>query len=319
MAQRNALAVWLGGAALVGLVMVDRWPALHGAPLLILVIGAGIQIGREVCVALSQRNFETSTTVVGTLVGVVLLHVAYLRSSDSSELLLLIGTIAVAMLALIVAAVVHADVKLHDWATALRDLLVMLLVTTVISVGCSAVLLLQYAPVWGQDGPELGTRVLAAVLATAWLAAGLGGLVSRRDPRGRREAPPEASAERSPDEPAPPGRTQPTVAGDLATVVAALALLPAAGAPLKFGATVLGPHLVVLGLLVGLGVVLGQRVLATLARACGVGTFRFPLPRQLHWLQPLYDRLYTGGLTDYAGSLVFVFALLYGYVRGVLA
>ncbi|MBI2302259.1 MAG: hypothetical protein HYU66_25430 [Armatimonadetes bacterium] len=296
MVPRKFAPQLVAAVVLVGLTAWNPSHAVPGLPLLLLALAAAVQSARELCAALSQRGIYPSTAVVSLLVAIALLHAAYFRPGSSDEGLLLAGTIAVAILTLVLVAALQADLKLHGPGRCARDLLVSLLLTVVLGGGYGCALLLITERHFRD--PAQGTALVAVAMLLTWLGAAAARLASGLDPRGR------AADEE-------PGRARATVAGDLARVVAAVlggvavvrlsalaAVFPAASAAM-------------LGLLVGVSAALAGRAIEAVAARCRVTAFRAPLPHQIAAVQPLYDRLYAAGFVDYAGAFALVFPALY--------
>lgn len=312
MAATKTLAAALLGGAVVAMVALDRYPAFHGAPLILLTCTAAILISREICAALAHRGQHPSGLLTGQVVALILLHVAYFRDGGQAELLLLIATIVAAVLTLVLVAALQTDCKLYGLGAAFLFLLQGLAISLVVGAAFSFAILMPSLPAIRAHVPEpeaglgLGAGLVALVLAGAWLANGAAALVGRLDPR-----------RRGSDRPGN-GRPAPSVVSDLARVLTAVVVV-AVGSPLLPRAAVPLSTALALGLLTGVAAGIGERAVRSLARHCGVDSFRHPLPRQLRLLQPLYDIALAGGLTDCAGGLVFVFPsawlLLYGMWR----
>jgi len=76
-------------------------------------------------------------------------------------------------------------------------------------------------------------------------------------------------------------------------------------------------RLVAAAVATGLGTWLGCEAVDSLAGRCRIQSFRWRLPSQVDFIQPLYNRLFDGGLTDYAAPLAFVMPLALLALRGL--
>lgn len=280
MEARNLLAPLVAGLLLVLLVVVDWMPALHGAPLLFMVLTAAIQIDRELAAALARREVYPSAPVMNFLTAIVVLHIAYFRSPAGSTFLELVNTVVVAMFTLVVVAAVSAEVKERGLGQTVRHGLLAWAIPLVAGGGLGAALLVQ--TIFEQRVTPQGSALAAILLAAAWVGLGFG----RRADRARE------------------GYPAPTAAGRLVRLLVPAVLVTIGLASSGLAAELPVARAVVVGLGLGLGCLLGYEGVRALAGHCQIDTFRAGLPHQVSSLQPVYNRLFSGGLTDYAAAMI---------------
>lgn len=291
---RDGAAPVLGALAVLALVVADRLPALRGAPVIFMVTAAAVQIDRELAGALARTRRYPSAPVMNFLTAIVVLHVAYFRTPAGSTFLELVNTILLAMLVLVVVAAVSTDVKVHGYAGAFRDLLLSVGISALFGGGLSCALLVQARPAGEVTQP--GTLLVALLLAAGWLGLAVGRVVEARG---------------APE----PGYRRCNLAGKLARLLVPVVVMGPGYLLLGATAGAAGATGAGLGLCVGLGLVLGYQLVRALALRCEVTSFRYNLPRQIEFLQPTYDRLFAGGLTDYVGPLVLVYPLALAFLH----
>jgi hypothetical protein len=279
----------LAALAIAGLLAVDAQPALRGLPLVLLMLAAVIQMGRELAVAAIRRGWHLSTPVMNFWSAIVVLHLIYFsRSASWSAALELTFTVLVALFTLVLVAALTTDYKAHGWLLGLRDVVVSLLVSTLLSLGlgCAAWLQAGSAHLATPDGSQR----LAVLLLAVWAGAGLARLLETRGT----------------DDPRPPATLPGLLARLLvgaAVAAAALKVGPAAGAAA--------------GLAAAAAAWVGHKALDALARWCQTPRFLCPLPHQFAALQPLYNRLFDSGVLDYGGGLVAAYPVAWLVLRAL--
>ena len=290
METRNPGPVVLGAVLVVALVAADAVPALRGAPLLFCLLAAALQIDRELAAALTPKWGDLAAPVMNLVTALVVLHLAYFRSPTGSTLLELVNTVLLAFFVLVIVSAIGAELKQSGLIRCVGHTLAMLLLPLLTGGGLGFCLLLQTR--YGAQVTREGTWLVAGLLAASWLGLGVGRTVEGR----------------------PVGYGGVTPAGHLARfgVGAAVALV--------VGFSGLGGHLppgavVALAAAIGLGLVLGFELVRGVAALAEIDSFRYRLPHQIEAAQPVYDRLFVGGLVDYAGPLIPVWPLAWLALR----
>lgn len=280
----HLVAQWLGAAAVVVLLAYDAEPRLRGWPLVLLGLLAAVQMSRELASALSHRQIHPSTPLMSFWAAICFLHMVYFaRSRHYSAALELPNTILIALFLLVLVASLTTEARFSGWREGLRDLGLGLSLPGLFGLGLGAAAFLQAgAAHWPT---ALGSRLLAAFVAGCWLAEGAAAVADRLG------LPVEGR----------PLRVPATWRG-LAARVATLTLVGA------IASSVLGaPNLewaALAGALAGVATWLARRAVDWLAALCAVDRFHGRLPTQISFFQGAYDRLYEGGLLDYAAGLV---------------
>jgi hypothetical protein len=289
MARNNPVPALAAAAVVLALLVLDLHPALHHAPLILLVLAGAVQIDRELAHAFAAVGRYPSAPSMNFLTVIVVVHLAYFAQPIASSLLELVGTVAVAMYTLVVVAAIGSDLKLHGRQQAFGFMLLSLVIPVVIGGGLSCAFYVQ-STMGGAPSPQ-GSLLVALLVAAAWLGMALG---RRMLGEGR---------------PA-------TAAGPVRALVPAVVVL--AGA---FGlglATELGTvRVLATAAAAGIGTALGCSVVDGFAARCKIHSFRWRLPSQIDFLQPIYNGLFAGGLTDYAGPLACVMPLALLALRGL--
>ncbi len=104
MARNNPVPALAAAAVILALLLLDLHPALHHAPLLLLVLAGAVQVGRELAHAYAVLGRYPSAPSMNFLTCIVVIHLAYFAQPVASSLLELLGTVAVAMYTLVVVA-----------------------------------------------------------------------------------------------------------------------------------------------------------------------------------------------------------------------
>jgi hypothetical protein len=220
---------------------------------------------------------------------IVVVHVIYLtRSVVYSAALELVGTVLVALWALILVAAVTTDAKAHGPLAGARDLLLSLILPVIIGFAMSCAAILQAGA--DHQATDHGSLRLVVIVAAAWLGAALAALADRGT--AGKDA---------------PARIPASFAGLCARFVvtpAVLVLGAAATHTLPMTVALVG------GVAGGIGGWLVQQVLDALARWSETDSFRVALPNQFSLLEPLHARFFGAGVLDYGGSLLAVFPLV---------
>lgn len=289
MARHNPWPALVAGVVLLVLLALDAHPALHHAPLFALVLLAAVQIDRELAHAYASLGRYPSAPSMNFLTAIVVIHLAYFAQPVASSLLELMGTIAVAMYTLVLVAAVGTDLKVHGGRPAAGYFVLSVVIPLVIGGGLSAAFYVQST--LGGAPSEAGSRLVALLVGATWLGMAVARLLRRREGAG------------------------------LAVVLVRVAL-PAAvvvvGAFLLGLATDLGVvRVVAAGLATGCGTWLGCVAVDSFAGRCKIESFRWRLPSHVEFIQPLYNKLFAGGLTDYAAPLAFVMPLALLALRGL--
>ncbi|MBI5833173.1 MAG: hypothetical protein HZB16_12830 [Armatimonadetes bacterium] len=282
--QLSLVGQWLAGLLMVALLAVDAVPVLHGAPMVLIGLMGVVQMGREIGAALARRSVHPSTPMMNFWGSIVFLHTLYFaRSAQWSTAIEVINTVLIALFLLVLAAAVTTEAKFHGWVQGVRDLSLALGLPGFfgLAVGAGAAI---------QAGHEhrataAGSALIAVVVAAAWLANGAAAVADRMG---------VGEAER-------PARLPATMLGLVARVVT---MAVAMGIGCVATKSLAPATALAAGAAGGVGGWLGHRLVDWAARWCEVDRFHGRLPSHVATVQGLYDRVFDGGLLDYAGSLL---------------
>ena len=286
MARSNPLPAFVAGLAILVLVAFDAHAGLHHVPLILLVALGAVQCDRELANAFAALSRYPSAPSMNFLTAIVVIPLAYFAQPVASSLLELLGTIAVAMYTLVVVAAVSTDFKVYGKRPAVGYLVLSIVIPLVIGGGLSCAFFVQSS--FGGVPSPAGSLLVALVVGAAWSGMAVASRVVE-------------------------GRVPVALARGLLPVLVVVAGSYVLGLAAELGTV----KLVALSLAVGLGTWWGSIVVASLARRCRIESFRWRLPSQVEFMQPFYNRLFAGGLTDYAAPLAFVLPLALFALRGL--
>ncbi len=167
MARNNPVPALAAAAVILALLLLDLHPALHHAPLLLLVLAGAVQVGRELAHAYAVLGRYPSAPSMNFLTCIVVIHLAYFAQPVASSLLELLGTVAVAMYTLVVVAAVSTDLKVHGRRQAVGYMLLSVAIPGVIGGGLSAAFFVEST--FGGAPTAAGCRLVALLVAATWL------------------------------------------------------------------------------------------------------------------------------------------------------